>query len=77
MEVLPHPVQGQSVSHWTIRVILIQIISNRDVIPADIPYLPAITLPSLLRHLQHPQVFLLDSYQHLSPWECVLGHHIF
>ena len=78
MELLPPAVQEQSVSHWTMRVVLIQIISSRDAIPADTPSLPSMNLlPSLLRHLQHPQVFLLDSYQHLSPWECILGHRIF
>ena len=66
LEILPTVVQGQRVSHWTTKVILIQIISTRDVIPAYTPYLPTSTLPTVLRHsslrhrrhLQHPQVFL-------------------
>lgn len=44
MEPIPPSVPGQSLKHWTRRVILIQIISSRKVIPDNTPYPPAITL---------------------------------
>ena len=47
---------------------LIQINLSSHVIPAHTPYHPIITLPSLLLYPQHSQVFVLDSYQHVSPW---------
>lgn len=59
-------VKGQSLHRWNYRVSLITDIFNQGCAPANNSHPPAITLLSLLRHLQHPQVFLLDSYQHVS-----------
>ena len=60
-------VKGQSLHHWNYRVSLITDIFNQGCDPANNSLPPAIILLSLLRHVQHPQVFLLDSYQHVSP----------
>ena len=46
---------------------LIPINLSSHVIPAYTPYHLIISLPSLLLYPQHSQVFLLDSYQHVSP----------
>lgn len=55
---------------------LIQINSSSHVIPANTSYHTIITLPSVLFYLQHSQVSVLDSYQHVSHRSVFQDHPI-
>ena len=80
MQVLSSPTEMKSI--WTLYSVqgkvsilttgppeksLVQINLSSHVSPANTPYHLIISLPSLLLYPQHSQVFLLDSYQHVSP----------